>query len=243
MKLPSTFSYSYSSILGTCRKVFLFCFDGPKATCHAHIWLYILAFSTLHFEPWEVEATSPSRTKGLGEVKSRPCESSRLNSRIFSKIRVFCLSHVDSSPNFDPSVQLGSEAGGLAALRRQSKEAGPVFQGCFARMRGCDKGRSLLRCVHVTSQVRGTISGFPGKVSDWPILSRATTDWIAKQRQQDHPPRCCGSRRAQLLGSSSSCACRQKWPGWELESRVWAKTRCVELMFCRDRGVAWWCID
>ena len=35
--------------------------------------------------------------------------------------------------------------------------------------------------------MRGTISGFLSKVSDWPILSRATTDWIAKRRQQDHP--------------------------------------------------------
>ena len=61
----------------------------------------------------------------LGEVKSWSCESSRLNSRKFSKIRVSCLSHIDSCQNFDPSVQPGSEAGGLAALRHQSKEAEP----------------------------------------------------------------------------------------------------------------------
>jgi hypothetical protein len=134
VKLPSTFSYSYPSILGT------FCFDGPKATCYAHIWLYILTFSIPHFEPWKVETTSPSGTKvlsackslafvwsRLGEVKSRSCESSRLNSRKFSKIRVPCLSHVDSCPNFDPSVQPGSEAGGLAALQRQSKRSRAHF--------------------------------------------------------------------------------------------------------------------
>ena len=118
------------------------------------------------------ETTSSSRTKvwsRLGEVKSRSCESSRLNSRKFSKIRVSCLSHVDSCPNFDPSVQPGSEAGGLAALQRQSRSS--PFSKVASRMRGRGKGRSLLRCLHVTSRSKSQ-SGYQGKVRRVLLMSQ-----------------------------------------------------------------------
>lgn len=132
-------------------------------TCYVHIWLYILTFSIPHFEPWEVETRSPSRTKvlsackslafvwsKLGEVKSRSCESSRLYSRKFSNIRAPCLSHVDSCPNFDPSVQPGARLVALQLCDARAKKSSPFSKVCFARMRGRDKGRSLLRCLHVT---------------------------------------------------------------------------------------------
>ena len=86
----------------------------------------------------------------LGEVKSWSCESSRLNSRKFSKIRVSCLSH-RFVPKFRSVSSAGKRGWWPCSFATPEQRSRVVFQDCFARMRGCDKGRSLLRGLHMSS--------------------------------------------------------------------------------------------
>ena len=39
----------------------------------------------------------------------------------------------------------------------RAKKSSPFSNACFARMRGRDKGRSLLRCLHVTSSSKSQV--------------------------------------------------------------------------------------